>query len=140
MLRSEKIFQKTNWIIFIILVLIGIVTAAITMIDLNSSAHAVGEAAQSRLQFRWGSLHLFLTIGILISLVFIIVGWKRLFPFNVPLTIIILGISYFLFFLTFTVGWVGIQGILGLMLALVVAMILIVSYSITRIIERRRMS
>lgn len=65
-------------------------------------------------------------------------NWKRLFPFNVPIAIILVGFCYVLLFLTCTIGWVGIQGILGFFISFFIGMILIISYLISFLIQRRR--
>jgi hypothetical protein len=52
--------------------------------------------------------------------------------------IILLGIAYAIFFLTFTVGWVGLQGMLGFIIAFLLGIILMIVYSISALIQRRK--
>jgi hypothetical protein len=97
-----------------------------------------GRDAQSRAEFRWGSIQMFILIAILIYSVLLAKEWKRLFPFNVPIAIILLGFCYVFFFLTFTTGWVDFQGMFGFFIALLLGLILIISYTIVNRIERRK--
>jgi hypothetical protein len=135
MIKSN--LKAINWTIFIMVVLTAVITAFTTIYDLYHTP-AFGEDAQSRVGFRWGTLHMIFLLAILIISVFLATGWKRLFPFNVPIAIILVGFCYVLFFLTFTIGWVGIQGMLGFFIAFLIGMILIGSYSISLLIKRRR--
>jgi hypothetical protein len=137
---KNKNNQKTiNWAIFTIVLLVGVVTATITLADLNSTTHTTfGEESQSRLKFRWNLLHTSILITIIIISTFLVIGWKRLFPFNVPVAIILSGFCYQLFFLAFTVGWVGFQGMIGLLIAFFIGIILIIIYSVSILIEHRR--
>ncbi|WP_338472936.1 RND transporter [Niallia sp. XMNu-256] len=136
-MKNKTNLKTINWIIFIIVVLTAIITAIITIYDLYNTP-AFGEAAQSRVEFRWGTLHMIISIAILILSIFLAIGWKRLFPFNVPIAIILVGFCYLLFFLTFTVGWVAIQGMLGFFIAFLVGGILLISYSISFLIHYRK--
>lgn len=136
-MKNKNKLQAINWIIFTIVLLTAVITAFTTMYDLNNTP-AFGEEAQSRAGFRWGTLHIIFLIAIFIISVFLATGWKRLFPFNVPVAIILVGFCYVLFFLTFTIGWVGIQGMLGFFIAFLIGMILIGCYSISFLMERRK--
>lgn len=126
-----------NWSIFVLLILVGIVTVSITVYELTLPP-TFPEDTQSRIEFRWGSLHTILLIVILVVSFPVAMGWKRLSPFNVPIAIILAGFCYELFFLTFTVGWVGIQGMLGFVVAFLIGGILILSYSVAILIEHRK--
>ncbi|WP_391203323.1 RND transporter [Psychrobacillus sp. L4] len=113
-MKNKNMIKTINWAIFITIVLMGVASAAITIYDLNSTTHTTfGEEGQSRVEFRWGLLDTIISVVILFMSSFLALGWKRLFPFNVPIAIIIAGFCYVLFFLTFTVGWVAFQGIFG---------------------------
>lgn len=136
-MKNKNKLQAINWIIFTIVLLTAVITAFTTMYDLNNTP-AFGEEAQSRAGFRFGTLHMIFLVAILIISVFLATGWKRLFPFNVPVAIILVGFCYVLFFLTFTIGWVGIQGMLGFFIAFLIGMILIGCYSISFLMERRK--
>ncbi len=138
-MKNKTNLKTLNWAIFTTIVLVGVVTAAITLYGLNSTTHTTfGDEAQSRAEFRWGLLHTIISVAILFISSFLALGWKRLFPFNVPIAIIIAGFCYVLFFLTFTVGWVAIQGIIGFFIAFLIGVILIVSYSVSNFLESRK--
>lgn len=136
-MNSKDYLKAINWTIFILVVLTAIITASITMYNLLNIP-AFGEDAQSRAEFRWGPFQMFTAIALLISSVLLAKGWKRLFPFNVPIAIMLVGFCYVLFFLTFTTGWVGFQGTFGFFIALLLGMILSISYTIFNRIERRK--
>ncbi|MBM7702982.1 RND transporter [Metabacillus iocasae] len=121
-----------NWFIFGFLLLIGIVMACVTMVDLLTMTEADygADGPQSRAQFRWGSLHTGLIIILLPLTIWLIIYWKKLHVFSVPLAIILSGFYYFLFFLTFTVGWVGMQGMLGLAIACIIGALLLLFHFI----------
>lgn len=137
-MSSKDYLKAINWTIFILVVFTAIITASITMYNLLNIP-AFGEDAQSRAEFRWGSIQMFTAIALLICSVLLAKGWKRLFPFNVPIAIILVGFCYVLFFLTFTTGWVGFQGMFGFFIAILIGVILSISYSIFNRIERRKM-
>lgn len=138
-IKSKKYLKTINWATFTIIVLLGVVTAAITLYDLNNTTHTnFGDEGQSRAEFRWGFLHTIISVVILLISSFLALGWKRLFPFNVPIAIIIAGFCYVLFFLTFTIGWVGFLGIFGFLIAFLIGVILIVSYSVFKFFESRK--
>ncbi|MEH7226092.1 RND transporter [Bacillus sp. JJ1566] len=136
-MQNKDYLKAINWTIFILVILTAVITAWITLYDLNNTP-AIGEDAQSRAGFRWGSLHIIISFAILILSIFLALGWKRLFPYNVPVAIILAGFCYVLVFLSFTIGWVGIQGMLGFFVAFLIGVILIISYSISILIVRRR--
>lgn len=136
-MKNNANLKTINWSIFTAVVLAAVITAILTLYDL-SNAPAFGEAAQSRAGFRWGPPHIIILTFILIISVFLAAGWKRLFPFNVPVAIILVGFCYELFFLTFTIGWVGIQGMLGFLIAFLIGGVLLISYSIYFFIQRRK--
>jgi len=136
-MKNKTNLKTINWVTFITVLLVGVVTAAITLYDLNTHT-TYGEEGQSRAEFRWGFLHTTISVAILIISSFLALGWKRLFPFNVPIAIIIVGFCYVLFFLTFTIGWVGFLGIFGFFIAFLIGVILIVSYSVFYFLESRK--
>src|SRR5690606_17065024 len=63
---------------------------------------------------------------------------KRLFPFNVPIAIILVGFCYMLFFLTFTIGWIGALGMFGFLIAFLIGVVLMISYAVSNRRERRK--
>ncbi|MGY4690708.1 RND transporter [Salibacterium sp. K-3] len=138
-MKNKHSLKTINWIIFIIVLLTAIFTAKSTLGDLyNTPVPAFGEEAQSRPAFRWGTLHIIISAAILTLSVFLAIGWKRIFPFNVPVAIILTGLCYALSFLTFTIGWGGLQGIFGFFIALIIGVILIISYSIYFLVNNER--
>ena len=124
-MKSKKVFLTINWVTFTIILLVGISTAALTLYDLNTQI-TFGEESQSRAGFRWGIIHKIILITVFLSTSLLCFGWKRLFPFNVPIAIIIAGLCYQLFFFTFTIGWVGFVGTFGFLIAFMVGVILII--------------
>ncbi|MGV3466019.1 MAG: RND transporter [Heyndrickxia sp.] len=136
-MKNKTKLKIINWVIFVLLVSISVITVATTLSYLNEATHSFNNEAQSRLEFRWGLFHTLITVVILFFSTILIIGWKRLFPFNVPFALIIVGICYELFFLTFTIGWVGVQGMFGFVIALLVAIILIITHSFFLFFARR---
>ena len=135
--KNKNILKTINWATFTTIVLVGVVTAAITLYDLNTDT-TYDEEGQSRAEFRWGFLHTIISVTILLISSFLALGWKRLFPFNVPIAIILVGFCYALFFFTFTIGWVGLIRIFGFFIALLIGVILIISYSVFNFLEGRK--
>ena len=138
-MKNKNTIKTINWITFIIILLVGIFTAAFTLYDLNTQV-AFGEEGQSRAGFRWGIFHIIILVIIVMSASFLGFAWKILFPFNIPIAIIIAGLCYELFFLTFTIGWVGLNGTFGFIIAFLIGIILIISYSVLKFLESRKHS
>ncbi|MGA4518488.1 RND transporter [Solibacillus silvestris] len=138
-MKNKNILITINWVTFTIMLLVGISTAVFTLYDLNTQIR-FGEELQSRAGFRWGIMHIIILIVVLLSTSLLCFGWKRLFPFNVPIAIIIAGLCYLLFFFTFTIGWVGILGIFGFLIAFMVGVILIICYLVFKFLEVRKAS
>ncbi|MCM3359822.1 RND transporter [Psychrobacillus sp. MER TA 171] len=132
-MKNNNILKTINWVLFTTIVLVGVVSAVITLYDLNAD-----NTEQARTVFRWGFLHTIISVTILLISTFLALGWKRLFPFNIPIAIIIVGFCYVLFFLTFTIGWVGFLGIFGFFIAFVTGVILIVSYAVFYFLESHK--
>lgn len=135
-MKNKNTLKTINWVTFIIILLVGIFTAGFTLYDLNTQV-AFGEEGQSRAGFRWGILQKIILFTILLSSFLLSIGWKRLFPFNIPIAIIIAGLCYELFFLTFTIGWVGFVGTFGFLIAFLIGIILIISYTVIKFLESR---
>lgn len=138
-MKIKNTLKTINWVTFIIILLVGIFTAAITLYELNTQV-TFGEEGQSRAGFRWGILHKIILVTILLSSFLLSIGWKRLFPFNIPIAIIIAGLCYQLFFLTFTIGWVGFIGTIGFLTAFLIGIILIISYIVFNLLKSRKSS
>lgn len=138
-MKNKNTLKTINWVTFIIILMVGIFTAGFTLYELNAQV-AFGEEEQSRAGFRWGTFHIILLVIILLSASFLGFAWKFLFPFNMPIAIIIAGLCYQLFFLTFTIGWVGLNGTFGFLIAFLIGIILIISYSVFNILKSRKPS
>lgn len=136
-MKNNNTLKTINWVTFIVILMVGIFTAGMTLYDLNTQI-AFGEEGQSRAGFRWGIFHIILLVIILLSASFLGFAWKLLFPFNIPIAIIIAGLCYQLFFLTFTIGWVGLNGIFGFFIAFLIGIILIISYTVIKFLESRK--
>lgn len=138
-MKNRNNFKIINWVTFAIIILVGVVTATITLYDLNSTAHTtLGDEGQSRAEFGWGFLHTIISVAIILISAFLALGWKRLFPLNVPIAIVIAGLCYVLFFLTFTIGWVRSLGFFGFFIALLIGVSLILTYSVFNFLESRK--
>jgi putative Mn2+ efflux pump MntP len=130
-LQRNKKFQKVNWIVFAIIVLMGLILISEASEGVKNLSNSQAEdAEQSRMEFRWNTANSTLGIVLLFLSVVLALVWKRTFPFNVPLAIILLGFGYQLYFMTYTVGWVGILGDIGLMISILVAITMIISYTV----------
>ncbi|WP_339199207.1 RND transporter [Solibacillus sp. FSL R5-0449] len=136
-MKNKNTLKTINWVTFIFIVLVGIITAWMILYDLNTQV-AFGEEGQSRAGFRWGIFHNIILVTIILSASFLGFAWKFLFPFNVPIAIIIAGLCYQLFFLTFTIGWVGLNGTFGLLIAFLIGIVLIISYAVIKFLESRK--
>lgn len=138
-MKNKSDVKTINRVILAIVLLIGVGTAIFSLVDLMSTADtAFGEEAQSRIEFSWGLFQTGILMALVIILILLVIGWNRIFPFNVPLAIVLFGFYYQLFFLIFTVGWIRLQGMLGLLAALLVGIILSVIYAVSRLNERRK--
>jgi hypothetical protein len=130
-MRNKERLRTINWFIFGIVFILGLMVISQTFQELTNLANSpAGEDAQSRKDFRWDSASTVL-LAILLSLTtLLLLLWKRIFPFNVPVALILLGFYNLLFFMTFTTGWVGLAGVLGLAAAVLIGIIMIIAYSI----------
>lgn len=138
-MKNKNFLNTTNWVVFTAILLLGVVTAAIALYDLNSTIHVnFSDEWQSHAGFRWGSFNKAISVIILVMSSFLAVGWKRLFPFNVPIAIIIVGFSYLLIFHTFTVGWIATQGMIGFFIAFLTGVVLIAIYLSFNFLENRK--
>ncbi|WP_421378161.1 RND transporter [Bacillus salacetis] len=130
-MNHKKNLQKFNWIVFGLLIIISLFVISEAFEELKQLAESdQADSAQSRRAFRWDSAHTTFGLVLLFFTVLLTIGWKRLFPFNVPIAIILYGFYYELFFMTYTVGWVGLIGTLGLAICGVTGILLIISYAL----------
>jgi hypothetical protein len=138
-MKNREQLKSINWGIFIVAVLTAVITAISTIFELSAPILTdTRDGEQSRLEFCWGSIHSFILTAIIIISCLLVPAWNRLFPYNMPIMIILLGFVYALFFLTFTVGWVGVQGMLGFIIAFLLGIFLIITYSILDLNQRRK--
>jgi Na+-driven multidrug efflux pump len=126
--KNKKKFQEINRIVFGILAVIGVLIALSTLGSLDNAANVKGE--ESYRYFRWNSASSTLLMVLLFFTAILAIGWKRVFPFNGPLAIILLGFYFELFFMIFTRGWIGFMGVFGLAIAVIIALIMMISYVI----------
>lgn len=127
-MKNNGNFVGISWAIYYGLLAFGVITACITFYELSLPVTEVmGDEGQSRMEIRWGSMHMYWGIGILMLTGLLAVSYQRVKPFHVAFILILSGAAYFLFFMTFTVGWVGFQGMLGFAIAVIVGVILIVT-------------
>ncbi|OXS57195.1 hypothetical protein B0G93_11879 [Bacillus sp. V-88] len=127
-MKNKKRFQKINWTVFGILALSGVLLVLSTWRSLKNVDAVIGE--ESYRDFGWDSASSTLLMVLLFLTTLLSIGWKRVFPFNGPLAIILLGFYFELFFLIFTRGWVGFMGDFGLAIAVMIALVMMVSYVI----------
>ncbi|REB07445.1 hypothetical protein DVB69_11505 [Sporosarcina sp. BI001-red] len=141
-MESNGGFVRISWMIYFGLLALGIITACITFYELSLPViDAMGDEGQSRIEIRWGSFHLYSSVGILVLTGLLALSYQRVKPFHVAFILILTGAAYFLFFMTFTVGWVVAQGMLGFAVAVVVGVMLIVSRLVhmwVRLVKRNK--
>ncbi|MBM7587998.1 membrane-bound ClpP family serine protease [Bacillus pakistanensis] len=122
--------KALNWTVFTILVLFGLIGL--------SEMSGLDQVEQSTLTFRWNTINTFLLCVFVPFFLLLMLGWKRMFPYNVPLALILLGVLYALIFLTFTRGWVGLVGLMGFFIALVAAIGLVIFHTIYFFVKGRK--
>ncbi|WP_430786800.1 RND transporter [Virgibacillus flavescens] len=133
---NKKRIKKVNWSLFSIYLVLGVLTAIVSYLDLSNASQAEMTRSQSRIEFGWNDASRNLGLFLLLFSVLLIIYWKKLFPFNVPIAIILMGFYFELFFLVYFTGWVGIQGALGLIIALLTGIIMIIIYGILRVMKK----
>ncbi|TYS18535.1 hypothetical protein FZC78_03070 [Rossellomorea vietnamensis] len=130
-MRNKERFQKINWIVFGALLFVGLLLLSEgfdgtrKLVDSQSF-----DAGQSRLEFRWDSSQTALAAVLLFFSAILAIVWKRVFPFNVPLAMILSGFFYALFTMAYLTGWGGIIGFVGFVLFVSVGVIMILSYTV----------
>ena len=135
-MKSKNDFIRSSWVIYFGLLAVGIITACFTFYELSiPAAQDLGDEGQSRIQFRWGSFHLYWSIAILVLSGLLAVAYKQVKPFHVVVILLLTGAAYLLFFMTFTVGWVAAHGMLGFAVAIAAGMILFFSRLIFMLIS-----
>lgn len=130
-MRNKERFQKINWIVFGALLFVGLLLLSEGFDETRKLVDSQSyDAGQTRLEFRWDSSQTILTAVLLFFSAILEIVWKRVFPFNVPLAMIISGFFYALFTMSYLTGWGGIIGFIGFVLFVSVGVILILSYTV----------
>ncbi|QWC23456.1 hypothetical protein KJK41_03530 [Bacillus haikouensis] len=129
-MSAKKTAQSVNWTVLGLLILCGLVFAGSTFGSLMNATPDELDGMQSRIENRWNQ-DLWVFAGIVgACTLMLIVLWKRLFPYNVPLAIILGGFGFELLFQATVTGWAGLAGLIGLAVALVVGVLMILVYAV----------
>jgi hypothetical protein len=129
-LSTKKEVQAINWSVFGILVFAGLVLAINTFGSLRNATAEELDRMQSRIEIRWDQEMWVFALILGFCTLLLIVFWKRLFPHNVPLAIIMGGFWFqFLFQVTVT-GWAGLVGMVGLAVAIAAGLIMMLVYAV----------
>jgi hypothetical protein len=129
-LSAKKEVQAINWSVFGILVFAGLVLAINTFGSLRNATAEELDRMQSRIEIRWDQEMWVFALILGFCTLLLIVVWKRLFPHNVPLAIIMGGFWFqFLFQVTVT-GWAGLVGMVGLAVAIAAGLIMMLVYAL----------
>ncbi|MGD6967342.1 hypothetical protein ACQCVP_12995 [Rossellomorea vietnamensis] len=130
-MRHKERFQKINWIVYGSLLIISILLLSEGLDGTRKLADSQSyDAGQSRLEFRWDSSQTALAAVLLFFSAILAIVWKRVFPFNVPLAMIISGFYYALFTMSYLTGWGGIIGFIGFVLFVSAGVIMILCYAV----------
>lgn len=129
-LSAKKEVQAINWSVFGILVFAGLVLAINTFGSMRNATAEELDRMQSRIEIRWDQEMWVFALILGFCTLLLIVFWKRLFPHNVPLAIIMGGFWFqFLFQVTVT-GWAGLVGMVGLAVAIAAGLIMMLVYAL----------
>lgn len=129
-MSAKKEVQTINWTVLALFVLAGMVFAGNTFGSMMNATPDAYDGMQSRIEIRWDQE--LMVFAVILGLCTVLLGilWKRLFPHNVPLAIILGGFWFFLLFQVTVVGWAGLAGILGLVVAVGAGVIMMVVYAL----------
>ncbi|MEI5909262.1 hypothetical protein WAK64_19610 [Bacillus spongiae] len=127
-MENKKQLQKINWVVFATLVVIFVLFSYNQTINTVTSSSLDGP--QSRIDFGMSGFSTSFLIILLFLSALLVIGWKRLFPFNVPIAIVLLGFYFQFLFIIFTTGWIGFAGTFILAICVAVSLIMIISYAI----------
>ncbi|KPL60462.1 hypothetical protein [Rossellomorea vietnamensis] len=128
-MNGRKEVQTINWTLFGVLTLAGLVSAGRTLTNLKNMTPEQEAEGQSRFQVQWEQPETIFALILGCITLLLILGWKRLFPYNVPLAMIVGGICYAFLFQVTTVGWAGLIGFVGLLIAMVAGLLMIIIYA-----------
>jgi hypothetical protein len=129
-LSAKKEVQAINWTVFVLFVLAGLGLAGNTFGSLRNSTSEELDRMQSRIEIQWYQEMWVFAVILGFCTLLLVVFWKRLFPHNVPLAIIMGGFWFeFLFQVTVT-GWAGLVGLVGLAVAIAAGLIMMFVYAL----------
>ena len=139
-MKNKSSYQQINWSLIILLAAAAVWSILSTFIDLAhpSAEDLAGDGQQSRLLPFFGPDQMagLVILGALAAL--LVWKWKRLFPFNGPLVLVLGGIGYAWIFFTFTIGWVRMMGMFGFLLAAGTGFLLVLIYGLLSIFQKRK--
>ncbi|PFA66709.1 RND transporter [Bacillus sp. AFS015802] len=128
-MNVRKEVQTINWTLFGVMTLAGLVSAGSTLTKLKNLTPEQETEGQSRFRVQWEQPETILALILGSITLLLILGWKKLFPFNVPLAMIVGGVWYAFLFQVTTVGWAGLIGFVGLLIAMVAGLLMIIIYA-----------
>jgi hypothetical protein len=129
-MSAKKEVQTINWTMLGLLALAGFVSAVSTLSNLKNMTPEQETEGQSRFQVQWEQPETIFAVVLGSITLLLILGWKRLFPYNVPLAMIVGGVWYAFLFQVTTIGWAGLIGFVGLLIAVVVGLLMMIIYSL----------
>lgn len=139
-MKNNFSYQQMNWTLIVLLAVSAVWSILSTFNELAhpSAEDLAGDGPQSRLLPFFGPDQM-AGLVILAALAGLLVWkWKRLFPFNGPLALVLGGIIYAWIFFTFTIGWVRMMGIFGFLLAAGIGFLLVLIYGLSSIFQKRK--
>jgi len=139
-MKKKSSYQQINWTLIVLLAVSAVWSILSTFNELAhpSAEDLAGDGPQSRLLPFLGPDQM-AGLVILAALAALLVWkWKRLFPFNGPLALVLGGIVYAWIFFTFTIGWVRMMGMFGFLLAAGIGFLLVLIYGLLSISQKRK--
>ena len=139
-MKNKSSYQQINWTLIVLLAVSAVWSILSTFNELAhpSAEDLAGDGPQSRLLPFLGPDQM-AGLVILAALAALLVWkWKRLFPFNGPLALVLGGSVYAWIFFTFTIGWVRMMGMFGFLLAAGIGFLLVLIYGLLSISQKRK--
>ncbi|MCA1054413.1 hypothetical protein LCM10_05400 [Rossellomorea aquimaris] len=129
-MNAKKEVQTINWTVLVIVVLAGMVSAGNTFGSLSTASSEELAEMQSRIDISFGIGGIIFAL-VLIGLTSTVVAcWKRLFPYNAPLAIVLGGITFAFIFTITIVGWARLVGFVGSAIAIIIGVIMMLIYAL----------